>query len=96
MHRPHPRAFHDDVVAVARRGDARIAHVVKNFGIGDSRLRNWLHAADVEDRHRPGATVSEAAELCELRRRSRLVEQEVEVLRPAAVSSFSWVRRGLA
>ena len=82
--RPHPKEFRDDVVAVARRGDAPIAQIAKDFGISDSCLRNWLHAADVEDGHRPGVTVSESAELRELRRRNRLLEQEVEVLRRAA------------
>lgn len=82
--RPHPKEFRDDVVAVARRGEAPIAQIAKHFGISESCLRNWLHAADVEDGNRPGSTVSESAELRELRRRNRLLEQEVEVLRRAA------------
>lgn len=84
MPRPHPKEFRDDVVAVARRGEAPIAQIAKDFGISESCLRNWLHAADVEDGNRPGSTVSESAELRELRRRNRLLEQEVEVLRRAA------------
>ena len=84
MPRPHPKEFRDDVVAVARRGEAPIAQIAKDFGISEACLRNWLHAADVEDGNRPGATVSESAELRELRRRNRLLEQEVEVLRRAA------------
>src|SRR5665648_258729 len=47
--RPHPKEFRADVVAVARRGDAPIVQIAKDFGISDSCLRNWLHAADVED-----------------------------------------------
>lgn len=84
MSRPHPKEFRDDVVAVARRGEAPIAQIAKDFGISDSCLRNWLHAADVEDGHRRGVTVTESAELRELKRRNRLLEQEVEVLRRAA------------
>ena len=82
--RPHPKEFRDDVVAVARRGDAPIAEVAKDFGISESCLRSWLHRADVEDGHRPGVTVAESAELRELKRRNRLLEQENEVLRRAA------------
>ena len=82
--RPHPKEFRDDVVAVARRGDAPIAQIAKDFGISDSCLRNWLHAADVEDGHRPGVTVTESAELREIKRRNRLLEQENEILRRAA------------
>lgn len=84
MPKPHPSEFRDDVVAVARRGDAPISQVAKDFGISESCLRNWLHRADVEDGVRPGVTSSESAELRELKRRNRLLEQENEVLRRAA------------
>ena len=82
--RPHPREFRDDVVAVARKGDASIAEVARDFGISESCLRNWLSKADVEDGRRPGVTEKESAELRELKRRNRLLEQENEVLRRAA------------
>jgi len=81
--KPHPKEFRDDVVAVARRGGAPLTQIAKDFGISDSCLRNWLRAADVEDGSRPGVSSSEATELRELRRRNRLLEQEVEVLRRA-------------
>ena len=82
--RPHPQEFRDDVVAVARRGDAPLAQVAKDFGISESCLRNWLRRADVDDGHRSGTTSAESAEIRDLRRRLRLVEQENEVLRRAA------------
>jgi transposase len=65
--RPHPKEFRDDVVAVARKGEASIAEIARDFGISESCLRNWLHRADVEDGHRPGVTVAESAELREWR-----------------------------
>jgi len=40
---PHPKEFRDDVVAVARRGEAAIAQIAKDVGISESCLRNWLH-----------------------------------------------------
>jgi transposase len=67
--RPHPKEFRDDVVAVARRGDAPIKQIARDFGISESCLRNWLQAADVEDGNRPGTTASESAELREARKR---------------------------
>lgn len=85
MPRAHPRQFREDVVAVARKGEAPIAEIAKDFGISESCLRNWLHVADVEDGHRPAsAAVVESAEIRELKRRNRLLEQENEVLRRAA------------
>lgn len=82
--RPHPKEFRDDVVAVARRGEAPIAEIAKDFGISESCLRNWLAKADLEDGGRPGVTAAELAEVRELKRRNRLLEQENEVLRRAA------------
>ena len=82
--RPHPQEFRDDVVAVARRGDAPLAQVAKDFGISESCLRNWLRRADVDDGHRAGTTSQESVEIRDLRRRLRLVEQENEVPRRAA------------
>src|SRR4051794_15708962 len=82
--RAHPKEFRDDVVAVARKGDASIAEVAKDFGISESCLRNWLSKADVEDGRRSGVSEKESAELRELKRRNRLLEQENEVLRRAA------------
>jgi len=84
MPAPHPKEFRDDVVAVARRGDAPIAQVAKDFGIAETCLRSWLRQADVEDGNRPGVTAAESQELRDLRRRNRLLEQENEVLRRAA------------
>lgn len=84
MPAPHPKEFRDDVVAVARRGEAPIAQIARDFGISETCLRNWLHKADVEDGVRPGVTKAESEELRELKRRNRLLEQENEVLRRAA------------
>lgn len=58
--------------------------IAEDFGISEATLTNWLKAADVEDGKRPGVTSDQAAELRELKRRNRLLEQENEVLRRAA------------
>ena len=84
MPRPHPKEFRDDVVAVARKGEAPIAEIANDFGISESCLRNWLTKADIDDGRRPGVTAAESVELRELKRRNRLLEQENEVLRRAA------------
>ncbi len=76
MPKPHPREFRDDVVAVARKGEAPIAQIAKDFGISESCLRNWLHRADVEDGVRSGTTEADAKELRDAKRRIRLLEQE--------------------
>jgi transposase len=72
------------VIAVARRGEAPLKQVAKDFGISESCLANSLRAADVEDGTRPVVTRDESAELRNLSKRNRLLEQENEVLRKAA------------
>ncbi|MBK1789476.1 hypothetical protein JHE00_34570 [Prauserella sp. ASG 168] len=47
-------------------------------------LHKWLRQADVEDGVKSGVSSDAAAELRELKRRNRLLEQENEVLRRAA------------
>jgi transposase-like protein len=84
MPAPHPREFRDDVVAVARKGEAPIAKLAADFGISESCLRNWMRQADVEDGVRPGTSAAENSELREAKRKIRLLEQENEVLRRAA------------
>jgi transposase len=84
MPKAFPPEFRRDVVAVARKGEAPISQIAKDFGISESCLHRWLNLADIEDGVRPGVTSSESAELRELRKRNRVLEQEVEILRRAA------------
>ncbi len=75
------------MVAVARKGEAPVSQIAKDFGISESCLHRWLQQADVEDGVRPGVTSAESAELRELRKRNRLLEQENEILRRRRRSS---------
>ena len=61
MPRPHPNEFRDDVVAVARRGEAPIGQIAKDFGISESCRHNWLDVGEVADGQRPGVTKTESA-----------------------------------
>jgi transposase-like protein len=86
MPKPFPREFRDDVVRVARSRDSKttLEQVAKDFGVHATTLANWIKRAEIEDGQRPAITSDENAELKELRRRNRLLEQENEVLRRAA------------
>jgi transposase len=84
MPKAFPEEFRRDVVAVARKGEAPITQIAKDFGISASCLQRWLKLADIEDGNRPGATQRESAELRELKKRNRQLEQENEILRRAA------------
>ncbi len=84
MPKPFPEEFRRDVVAVARKREAPFFRIAKDFGVSEATLHNWLKKADIEDGNRPGATKEESAELRELKKHNRLLEQENEVLCRAA------------
>lgn len=85
MPQAFPLEFRRDVVAVARRREAPMSQIAKDFGISESCLHRWVKRAEIEDGVREGLTLAEQAEIRELRKRNRLLEQENEVLRRAAV-----------
>ena len=84
MPKPYPKEFRDDVVAVARKGQAPLNQIAKDFGISEGCLHNWMKKADVEDGRRPGVSDADRVELRDAKKRIRLLEQENEVLRRAA------------
>ena len=90
MPKPFPAEFRRDVIAVARKSEASISQIARDFGISESCLARWLKIADREDGLAPagsgdrgGAGKDESTELRELRRRNKLLEQENEILRRA-------------
>jgi transposase len=94
MPKPFPLEFRRDVVAVARKGEAPLSQIAKDFGISESCLHRWLKLADVDDGVRPGVTSSESAELRELRKRNKTLEQENEAAgchgRPGRRCTTTW------
>lgn len=93
MPKAFPAEFHADVVAVARKREAPISQVAKDFGISEATLHAWLKKDDIEAGVRPGPTDADAdaKELREYKNRVRLLEQENEILRRAAI----YLGRGL-
>ena len=85
MPKAFPEEFRRDVVAVARRREGSMAQVARDFGISESCLARWVKRAEIEEGSREGLTLAEEAEIRELKKRNRLLEQENEVLRRAAV-----------
>ena len=86
MPKPYPKEFREDVIRVARERDPGVLlkDIATDFGISESCLTNWLSQANRDDGITEGPTSEELAELREIKRRLRLVEQENEVLRRAA------------
>jgi transposase-like protein len=90
MPRPHPPAFRRRAVGLAsQRGPdgerpQPVAKTAEDLGISESCLRNWMTQADIDAGARPGLSTEERRELAELRRRNRVLEMEVEILKRAS------------
>ncbi len=84
MPKAFPDQFRRDVVAVARRKEAPWSQIAKDFGISQSCLQRWLKTADIDEGVRDGVSTAERAELRELRKRNKTLEQENYILRRAA------------
>ena len=91
MPKPFPKEFRRDVIAVARQGEQSIAQVARSFGISESCLSRWLKIADREDGISTDTVLTPSrttdsdleTENRELRKRTKQLEQENEILRRA-------------
>jgi transposase len=83
MPKRYPLEFKRDVVAVARTSGLTQDQIAADFGISSHSVQRWVKQADIDDGVAPGATTSEQDELVTLKRRNRVLEQEVEMLRRA-------------
>jgi transposase-like protein len=78
--------FHRDVIAVFPINEgATIAQIAKDFEISESRLQHWLKDDDIWAGRQSGGTVAVSADLREVKKSIRMLEQEKEVLLGAAV-----------
>jgi transposase len=84
MPKKYPPEFKRDVVAVARRGDLTRAEVAADFDISIESVNRWMRQADIDDGIKDGLTTAEQAEIVQLRRKTRRLEMENEILRRAA------------
>jgi transposase len=61
-----------------------IKTVASRLGMTTETLRRWVRQAEVDNGDRPGVSSAERAEIRELKRRNRELEQTVEILKAAA------------
>ncbi|KRB75077.1 hypothetical protein ASE01_17080 [Nocardioides sp. Root190] len=62
MPKLYPKEFRDDVVAVARQGQAPLAQMAKDFGISEGSLTNWTRRPTSRTGDRPGLTDADRVE----------------------------------
>ncbi|WP_181372652.1 hypothetical protein [Kocuria rosea] len=72
-------------MAQTRENGVTLAQIAEDSRLHEVTRSNWMRQADVEDSEKSGVTRADLAENRELKKRIRLLEQENEVLRRAAV-----------
>lgn len=87
MPAPHPPEFRRRAVELAREKSKPIAELASDLRISESCLRNWIAQTDAGAGEGGGdsrLTSAEKRELAELRKRTRRLEVENEILKRAA------------
>jgi transposase len=80
----YPPEFRERAVELARQREKPVSQIAKDLGISETCLRRWMDRADVDDGVKPGLAGDERKELAELRRRNRVLEMEIEILKRAS------------
>ena len=62
---------------------AAITAVAGRLGMAPETLRNWLRQAEVDEGKTPGTSTAESAQVRELKRKNRELEQTIEILKAA-------------
>ncbi len=78
-----PPEFRRRALDLVAQGEP-VARVAALLQISQSCLRRWMAQADIDAGRVEGLTTAERRELVELRRRNRVLETEVEILKRAS------------
>lgn len=91
----YPPEFKREAVRLVRSSPNRsVAQIARELGVSDNSLRSWVKQTEIDQGEREGLTPEEREELHRLRRENRVLKQEKEVLRKAAVGSTSRCNTG--
>jgi transposase len=76
-----------EAVRLVRSSDKSVSQVAKELGFSDNSLRSWVRQANIDQGNREGLTSDEREELRRLRRENKVLNQERDFLKKAAVDS---------
>jgi transposase-like protein len=83
MPAPKPPEFRRRALDLLAHGEP-VARVARDLGVSESCLRRWREVDEVDAGRKEGLTSAEKKELVEPRRRNRVLEMELEILKRAS------------
>lgn len=82
---PFPAEFRAEAVRLYKESGKSLKQVAEDLGISSNSLRTWSRRKDIDAGIRPGLTTEEREELRKLRREVRILREERDILKKAAV-----------
>lgn len=82
---PYPLEFKVEAVRLFRESGRPLQQIADELGVSSNSLREWVKRSDIASGARPGLDSDERAELNRLRRENRVLREEREILKKAAV-----------
>lgn len=80
----YPPEFRQRAVELALQREKPVRQLAQDLGVSEQTLGQWVKQAEIDAGGREGLTTEERAELVRLRRRNRLLEMEIEILKKAS------------
>ena len=90
MPKANPREFQRGALDLVTLGEPA-AQVAKGLGISEQKLRCWMAQGDVDSGSDEGLTSAEKRELIKLRRKTRVLETENEILNRASAHFVGYI-----
>jgi transposase len=84
---PYPLEVRAEAVRLVRSENLSVMQVSRELGVSDQPLRHGLRQTAIDAGEREGLTSDERAELRALRKENRVLREEREILKKAAVGS---------
>ena len=82
---PYPPEFRQEAVRLVQSSGKPLVTIARDLGIAGETLRLWVKQAQVDAGEREGLSSGEREELRRLRRENRILQEEREILRKAAL-----------
>lgn len=80
---PYPAEFKLEAVRLVKESGRKISEVARDLGVTGESIRNWVRQYEIYNGEREGLSTSEREELQHLRRETRILKEEREILKKA-------------